>query len=99
MKTFRVALPGIGDRLSEKKVIPIRKSTWLWIGSAAIILSLAAYPKPDLFLRTVRQAVKPPIEAGVAAEISRSLPDDPSEIEAWVIEEIERDAKDYAKWE
>ena len=68
------------------------------MGGVAIILFLAAYPRPVLFFRTMARAIHPPIDAGVVAEISRSLPDDPAKIEAWVIEHIERDANDYANW-
>lgn len=89
----------LGNRMNKKKkLIRFRKSTWLWIGIATLILFLVAYPKPNLFLRTVVRAIHPPIDTGVTAEISASLPDDPAQIEAWVIEHIQRDANDYANW-
>jgi hypothetical protein len=75
-----------------------KRSTRLWIGSAVILLFLAAYPKPALFTRTLERALHPPIDPVAMAEISRSLPDDPAKIEAWVIGHIQRDANDYANW-
>jgi hypothetical protein len=81
-----------------KKHFCFRKSTWLWIGGAIAILFLVAYPKPSLFLRTVSRAIQPPIDPDTVAEISAGLPDDPAQIEGWVIEHIERDANDYANW-
>jgi hypothetical protein len=85
----------LGDKKRHSR---FGKSTWLWLGIVTIILFLVAYPKPDLFFRTLGRAIHPPIDPGVVAEISQSLPDDPGQIEAWVIEHIERDANDYANW-
>ena len=40
-----------GNRIiKQKKCIDFRKSTWLWIGGATIILFLVDYPKPNLCL-------------------------------------------------
>ena len=84
--------------MSEKSFPQFRISAWFWIGIAIIILFLVAYPKPALFVRSIERAVNPPIDPSAVTKISQSLTDDPTKIEAWVIEHIQRDANDYANW-
>lgn len=82
----------------DKKFSQFGKSTRLWIGISTLILFLVAFPKPVLFFRTVGRAIQPPINTREVAAISPNLPNEPTKIEDWVIEHIQRDANDYANW-
>jgi len=63
-----------------------------------LLLVLVAYPKPALLFQHIQNLINPPVQTQAVSNISRSLPDDPKIVEAWVFENVERDANDYSNW-
>ncbi len=74
------------------------RARWVWSGIIGLTLFLIAYPNPVRFLLTVERALYPPIEPAAVATIGMTLPNDPAQIEEWIIEHITADANDYEGW-